>query len=80
MPVPVDPSKPETPAQWREHAEELHRRGLEVIDAAAQAGGMPTDVAQTQMLYAQTLFTAASVGVAMATHLGGPTAALVTPL
>lgn len=70
VPTPSFSKKPETPAEWRAHAEELHGRGLEMIDIVSGMRDVPADLAKANSLHAQTLFLAAQSATAMAAHLG----------
>lgn len=68
-------SKPQTAAEWRDHAEELHRRGLEMIDTVTNARDVPTQVAQVNTLLAQTFFAGARSASAIADGVGTTAAA-----
>lgn len=58
--------KPETAAEWRTHAEEMHGFGLTCVDARRGQQKVPTDVAAAAMAEAQMYFTAAQSATAMA--------------
>ena len=57
------------PDQWRQHAVELHGRGLEMIDEVNNARDVSYDVVQFKMLTAQTFFAAAQSATAMAEYV-----------
>lgn len=66
------PNKPQTPAEWRVHAEDLHGRGLEMADKVNGMRNVPTEVAHVNALHAQTFFLAAQSAIAMAGYLASP--------
>jgi hypothetical protein len=66
MSVPIPAPRPETPTEWREHAEALHGRGLELVDVVGNMRDTPAEVAQAHALLAQTFFVAAQSAIALA--------------
>lgn len=65
-PRPTRP-RPLTAADWGQHAEELHRDGLAVLDAVAGIGTAP-EVAAAHTARAAALFAAAESAAAMAAY------------